>query len=91
MQLYEDSGARDLQLRILGNLIGYYVSEIGQLNQTVHLWGYASLDDRCQRRAGLIDEAVWRSFLGQIVPLLQKQDSKILLPTAFSPTSSMDL
>ena len=49
--LYEDTGARELQRRILGNLVGYYVSEIGPLNQTVHLWGYASLDDRAARRA----------------------------------------
>ena len=85
MQLYESTGARDLQARILGNLLGYYVSEIGPLNQTVHLWGYATLDDRATRRAALMKEQVWRDFLGQVVPMLQGQESKILLPTAFSP------
>ena len=88
MQLYESTGARDLQARILGNLVGYYVSEIGALNQTVHLWGYASLDDRAARRAALMGEDQWRDFLAQIVPLLQRQESKILLPTAFSPPFS---
>jgi len=85
MRLYESTGARNLQERILGSLLGYYVSEIGPINQTVHLWSYASLDDRAVRRSALMDEDVWRDFLSQIVPLLKRQESKILLPTAFSP------
>lgn len=85
MTLYEETGARELQMRILGNLVGYYVTELGPLNQTVHLWGYTSLDDRAARRAALLAEDSWRSFLGQILPLLKTQESKILLPTDFSP------
>ena len=87
-KLYEESGARDLQRRILGNLIGYFTTEIGPLNQSVHLWGYASLDDRTARRNALMAEADWRAFLGQAAPLLQSQESKILLPTDFSPIGS---
>lgn len=83
--LYESTGARELQARILGNLLGYYVSEIGPLNQTVHLWGYVSLNDRAERRAALMRETVWTGFLQQILPLLIRQKSKILVPTAFSP------
>lgn len=86
--LYDSTGARELQARILGNLLGYYVSEIGPLNQTVHLWGYASLNDRAERRAALMREAAWTDFLRQILPLLIRQESKILLPTAFSPLSA---
>lgn len=84
-QFYEETGARDLQRRILGNLLGYYTTEIGPLNQSVHLWGYATLDDRAARRAALMQEQVWRDFLSQITPLMQHQDSKILLPQPFSP------
>jgi NIPSNAP len=83
--LYEQSGARALQQRVLGNLIGYFTSELGPLNQTVHLWGYTSLDDRGARRAELMSHQLWRDFLGQITPMIQHQESKILLPTDFSP------
>ena len=83
--LYESTGARRLQARVLGNLLGYYVSEIGPLNQTVHLWGYASLDDRAARRVTLMQETLWTDFLQQIVPMLIRQESKILVPTSFSP------
>jgi hypothetical protein len=34
--------ALPLQLKYLGNLVGFYVSEIGPLNQVVHLWAYES-------------------------------------------------
>lgn len=88
LRLYEDTGARDLQARILGNLVGYFVSEIGPLNQTVHLWGYSSLDDRSARRAALMKEPLWQDFLGQVTPMIQRQQSKILLPTAFSPVGA---
>lgn len=84
-RLYEETGAREMQQRILGHLMGYYVSEIGQLNQTVHLWRYVSLDDRAERRAALMAEGEWRNFLAQVTPMIQRQESKILLPTAFSP------
>ena len=78
---YEESGVRELQQRILGNLIGYFTSEIGMLNQPVHLWGYASLDDRA---AGL------ERVFGRNRPALQNQESKILLPTSFSPIGGSD-
>ena len=84
MALYQ-AGPLVLQRRILGNLLGYYTSEIGRLNQTVHLWGYASLDDRAARRARLMEEPAWRAFLAQVLPMLDAQDSQILIPTGFSP------
>lgn len=84
-KLYEETGAREMQQRILGNLLGYFTTELGPLNQTVHLWGYASLDDRAERRAALAAEPDWLAFLAQVTPLMQRQESKILIPTAFSP------
>ena len=83
--LYEETASADLQARILGNLVGYFVSEIGPLNQTVHLWAYQSLDDRATRRAALMKEPLWQDFLGRVTPMILRQESKILLPTAFSP------
>ncbi len=85
MEIYEAKGL-EIQKRILGNLIGYFVTEIGPLNETVHLWGYDSLDDRTARRAALMADPDWRAFLAQIVPLLETQESKIMLPTSFSPS-----
>ena len=84
MAIYEEKGL-EIQKRILGNLIGYFATEIGPLNETMHLWGYASLDDRAARRAALMADEGWRAFLAEILPLLEMQETKILLPTGFSP------
>lgn len=84
MALYEAKGLA-LQKQVLGNLLGYFVTELGPLNETVHLWGYDSLDERSRRRAALMAEPEWRAFLAEILPLLESQESKILLPTGFSP------
>ena len=84
MAIYEEKGL-EIQKRILGNLIGYFATEIGPLNETVHLWGYASLDDRAARRAALMADEGWRAFLAEILPLLEMQETKVLLPTGFSP------
>lgn len=75
----------ELQKRILGNLIGYFTTEAGTLNQLVHLWGYESFEDRLRRRAQLMAEPLWQDYLGKGMPFIQLQESKILLPTAFSP------
>ena len=45
LKLYEATGMT-IQRRILGNLLGFYSTEVGTLNQIVHLWGYESMDDR---------------------------------------------
>ena len=86
-KIYEETGAKEVQQRILGNLVGYYVTELGPLHQTVHLWGYSSLDDRAARRAELMKEPAWQDFISQTPPLLIRQESKILIPTPFSPTT----
>lgn len=40
--LYEQA-ALPLQKKYLGHMIGFFVSELGPLNQVVHLWGFDSL------------------------------------------------
>jgi hypothetical protein len=81
---YENNGM-EIQKSILGNLLGYFTTESGTLNQVVHLWGYASLDDRLARRATLAANPAWQKFLLGILPDMVSQESQILLPTRFSP------
>ena len=41
MQLVSEEGLA-IQQPILGNLIGYFHTEVGPLNHVVHLWGIAT-------------------------------------------------
>ncbi|WP_428030438.1 NIPSNAP family protein [Ancylobacter sp.] len=74
-----------LQKAHLGQLVGYFTSDIGPLNEIVHIWAYASLDDRAARRARLNADPAWLSFLPKIQALIEVMENKILLPTSFSP------
>ena len=41
LRLYQAEGMA-IQTRILGRMVGYFTTEIGPLNQIVHMWGYDS-------------------------------------------------
>ena len=70
------SGVCDLQTRILGNMVGYFTTEIGPLNQTVHLWGYDSLDERMRRRKLLGEAPEWQEFLAKVLPLIETMETQ---------------
>jgi hypothetical protein len=84
---YKDYNPRGLEIqkRILGNLIGYFHTEIGQLNKIVHLWGYDSLAEREKRRAALAADADWLAYLEQSPDIIVEMESRILVPAPFSP------
>jgi len=76
LALYEAEGMA-IQHRILGRMAGYYTTEIGDINQVVHLWAYKSLEERTERRAALLADPGFRAYAHKMLPLLQKQESRI--------------
>jgi hypothetical protein len=74
-----------IQQRLLGKLIGFFTSEIGELNKIVHLWAYDSLAHREQCRADLMKDPAWQAYLKDAPKVLIAQENRILVPTAFSP------
>jgi len=74
-----------IQTKHLGTLVGYFFSEIGPINEIVHIWAFASLDDRSERRARLMADPDWRAFLPKIRDLIEVADNKIMKAAAFSP------
>ncbi len=84
LEIYEREG-RDLQVGHLGRMIGYFTTEIGPLNQIVHLWAYEDLEDRRRRREALTSTDEWKALLGKLLPLCRDMESKILIPAPFSP------
>jgi hypothetical protein len=86
LERYETMGL-PAQLRHLGRLVGFYVSDIGPLNQVVHLWAYDDIADRETRRARMATDPQWQAFLTANAGIFTQQDIKILKPTSFSPTA----
>ncbi len=84
LKLVEEEGIA-IQVSHLGQLAGYYATEIGPQNEVVHLWAYASLDEREARRAALMRDPRWLAFIPKIQALIETMDTKILRPAAFWP------
>ncbi len=84
LKTYEAEGLA-VQSEALGRLLGYFVSEVGGLNQVVQLWGFESFEDRQRRRAALATSAEWKTFLGKAVGMVVAQQNELLIPTSFSP------
>jgi len=68
------------QVRHLGEPLGVYAVEIGQLNTLVYLWQYTDLADRAARRAALAADADFARLRGEVRELLVDQSNRILLP-----------
>jgi hypothetical protein len=67
-------------------LLGYYLSQIGPLNQVVHLWRYDSLADLEEKRAARDADPAWGEFLSLTEGMVLMQDNKVMRPASFSPT-----
>ena len=77
LKTYE-SEAFAAQAGALGQPVGYYVNEIGPLNQITTMWAYDSLDERVERRRKLSADPVWQAFLKKCRPLMATQETRVL-------------
>jgi hypothetical protein len=84
VRMYTEEGTA-IQQEHLGNLIGAFTVDIGDLSSIVQMWGYDSLGERERRRADLQADETWKAFLKRLTPLIHTQRNRILIPTSFSP------
>jgi hypothetical protein len=84
VRMYTEEGTA-IQQEHLGNLIGAFTVEIGDVSSIVHLWGYESLADREARRPKLQADPRWKDFLSRLQPMIHTQKTRILVPTSYSP------
>lgn len=84
IKAYEAEGLA-IQRPILGNLVGYFTTDVGPLNQVIHLWAYQDMNERSVRRARLLADPGWQTYMVKVQPLVLSQENKILQPAGFSP------
>lgn len=79
--------ALPLQLKYLEGFVGMFTTEVGQLNQIVHMWRYESMGDRERRRAAMEADPAWQEFRRHVQEQgsLKQLENKILRPVPFSP------
>ncbi len=65
--------------------VAFWQTEVGPLNTVVHLWPYRDAQHRAEVRRSVAADPGWQDVIAKLYPLLQAQESKLLVPTPFSP------
>lgn len=69
--------------RKLSELAAFWYSEIGPLNQIIHVWPYADSAERDRIRAEAAKSPSWPPAIGEFIVSM---NSEIFIPAPFSPT-----
>ncbi len=65
--------------------VGLWQTEMGQLNEVVHMWVYRDLNARAAARATMAQDPAWQEFLKVTPPLLVNMQAIVLNPAPSSP------
>ena len=84
LKAYETLGLL-IQKEFLGEFVGQFTSEIGELNHVVALWRHESMADREARRARMLAHEPWQIYLDAIRGMIERQPTRILVPTPLLP------
>ena len=69
----------DIRKNDYGKLEGYWFTEIGPLNQVMHMWSYPSYDERTRLRGELAKNPRWNNeYIPLIRPIVLRQDIRLL-------------
>jgi hypothetical protein len=82
LRLFETMAA-PLLLRHVGAPIGFFASDIGELNELHQLWGYDSLADMEARQTALRAEPEWQTYLDAAAPLIVRQQTRAIRRAPF--------
>lgn len=66
----------------LSPLAAFWHTEVGPLNQVIHVWPYADLNERGRVRAEAVARGIWPP---KTLEFVLDQQSEIFLPAPFSP------
>ncbi|XP_078404710.1 protein NipSnap homolog 2 isoform X1 [Cetorhinus maximus] len=65
--------------------VGGFFSQIGELYTVHHLWAYKDLQSRDETRNSAWQKPGWDECVYYTVPLIQRMDSRIMIPLKISP------
>jgi hypothetical protein len=86
LALYEKYGL-PVQRRHFGEPLAWLVAETGDVNTYVHVWVYEDAADRARRRAAMMADPEWQTYLEKNAEAgyLLKQESMLMSPAPFAP------
>lgn len=81
---YETMGL-PIQRKHLGEPVGFFTTDIGELNHVISIWRYDDYALRSQSRAAMLADPDWPAYLAAIKGMIDVQNIRILTPARFSP------
>lgn len=66
-------------------LVGWWSTEVGPLNEVVHLWAYEDLTHRARARQAQAEDPQLQAFRPKAQAMVVSQYNKLLTPASFSP------
>ena len=82
--LYMEKGWPALE-KYQDKLVGYLVSDVGPLNQLIHLWRFANDKDRRSHWDTLFADRDFMEFAGQLRALEVSQENRLLTSAPWGP------
>lgn len=65
--------------------VGLWQTDLGPLNEVVHMWVFRDLKERAEKRTALGQDPAWQKFVAASVSLLAHMQAAVLIPTPASP------
>jgi hypothetical protein len=84
--LYDKRGLAP-QVRHLGSPLAYLHGESGDINALVHLWVFEDVADRARKRAAMMADPEWQTYLklADEAGFLVDQRNSLMVPASFAP------
>jgi len=86
LKMYEQYG-HPTQVKHCGEPVFYATTEVGTLNQVVHVWQYKSQAEREKKRNALMKDPAFKDYMRRSAEMGAHlhQESRLLKSTSFSP------
>jgi len=84
VRLYSDLGWPALET-YQEKLVGYFTSDVGALNQLIHLWKFEDDADRRAHWQALYADEDFMNFAGQLRPMILRQANQLMAEAPWGP------
>ena len=85
-KLYSEEGWPALEKgKFADKLVGYFVTDVGTINQLVHIWRFEDDVDRRNHWSTLFSDGPFMAFAAKLRPLVMTQEVKLMLEAPWGP------
>lgn len=87
IDLYKTMGWPALSKHGGDKLVGYFVGDVGAINQIIHIWRFEDDADRRAFWAAAYADPDFQAFAAKFRPLIITQENKLMVDAPWGPTA----